>query len=439
VERTAITAVQQHLRVPDDVAGAVMKPESYVSQEDVVLPACRWLRSNLPVGRAEIDGWDPVWLVSRHVDMVAVARDQATFHNGDFPHLPSHATVEFYQQASRGTARSFDYPSYMDPPEHPKFRASVLPHFRPGSVRAHYEERARRFAREAVDELMERDGECDFVRDFAKAYPLRVILSVLGVDEHEAPRMLQLTREFFGINDPANLRDEFKDLPDAAARQWAAVIGELQDYFRDLRATRRAKPADDLISAINQCAIDGEPWPDRYADSFLAGVAPAGHDTTSSTVAGGMLGLIRFPEQLAKVKADPSLLPGLVEESLRYATPAKHFMRTAVADTRIDDVAVTAGDRVMMLFVSGNRDETVFADPDAFDIARHPNPHITFSQGPHICVGLHLAKLEMRVLWEELLPRIDSVELAGDIEFEQGNLVSGLKTLPIRFTPGVHR
>jgi cytochrome P450 len=411
-----------------------MRPESYVRQEQVVLPACAWLRANLPTGLAEIDGWDPVWLVSRHSDMVAVARDQAAFHNGDFPHLPSKATVEFYRQASRGTARSFDYPSYMDPPEHPKYRASVMPHFQPGSVRAHYEGRARAFAKDAVDELMARDGECDFVQDFAKAYPLRVILSVLGVDEQEAPRMLQLTREFFGINDPANLREEFRDLPDAAARQWAAVIAELQDHFRELRAARRAAPADDLISALNACTVDGEPWPDRYADSFLAGVAPAGHDTTSSTIAGGMLGLIRFPEQLAKVNADPGLIPGLVEESLRYATPAKHFMRTAVRDTELDGAEVRAGQQVMMLFVSGNRDERVFPNPDAFDVARRPNPHITFSHGPHICAGLHLARLEMRVLWEELLPRIGSVELTGEVEFEQGNLVSGLKSLPIRFT-----
>jgi cytochrome P450 len=321
----------------------------------------------------------------------------------------------------------------MDPPEHPKFRASVMEHLQPGTIRRQYEERVRRFAKEAVDELMALDGECDFVQDFAKAYPLRVILSVLGVNEQDAPRMLQLTREFFGINDPANLREEFKDLPDAAARQWAAVIGELQDYFRDLRAVRRAEPADDLISAINACTVDDEPWPDRYADSFLAGVAPAGHDTTSSTVAGGMLGLIRFPEQLARIKSDPKLISGLVEESLRYATPAKHFMRIAVEDAEIDGIEVKAGEQVMMLFVSGNRDESVFPDPDRFDVGRRPNPHITFSQGPHICAGLHLARLEMRVLWEELIPRITSVEFGGQIEFEQGNLVSGLRTLPIRF------
>ena len=428
-----MTNDRESLRVPNEIAKAVMHPESYVRLEEVVLPACAWLRENLPVGRAEIDGWDPVWLVARHADITAIARDQPAFHNGDFPHLPSHATVEFYEQASRGTARSFDYPSYMDPPEHPLYRASVMGHFQPASLRAHYEERVRTFAREAVDGLMELDGAVDFVQDFAIHYPLRVVLSVLGVDEHESPRMLQLTREFFGINDPANLRPEFRDLPDAAAQQWAAVIAELQDYFSELRATRRARPQDDLISVINACTVTGQPWPDRYADSFLAGVAPAGHDTTSATISGGMLGLIRFPDQLEKVRSDPKLIPGLVEESLRYATPAKHFMRQAVSDTAVAGVTIRAGERVMMLFVSGNRDERTFADPDTFDVTRRPNPHVSFSQGPHVCTGMHLARLEMRALWEELLPRIEHAELAGDFALQQGNLVSGLSTLPIRF------
>jgi alpha-terpineol hydroxylase len=428
-----MSATEQGLTVPDEIARAVMLPDSYAQLEEVVLPACAWLREHLPVGRAKIDGFPAVWLVARHGDQRDIASNQEVFHNGDFPHLPSEATIDFYRQKETGS-RSFDYPSYMDPPEHPKFRASVMDHFQPRSIREHYEERARAFAKEAVDGLMERDGEADFVQDFAIHYPLRVILSVLGVSESEAPRMLEHTREFFGFNDPANLREEFKGLPDAAARQYAATIKDLQDYFRDLREQRRAEPSDDLITVINALEVDGRPWPDTYADSFLAGVAPAGHDTTSSTVSGGMLGLIRFPEQLEKVKADQKLIPGLVEESLRYTTPAKHFMREAVADARVGDAEVKAGDFMMMLFVSGNRDERVFPDPDAFDVTRRPNPHLTFSHGPHICTGLHLARLEMRILWEELIPRLGTVELAGDIELERANLVSGLRTLPIRFT-----
>jgi alpha-terpineol hydroxylase len=429
-----VTTETQSLAMPDEIAQSIIWPESYVRLEEVVLPACAWLRENLPVGRASIDGWDPMWVFSHHAEMVEITRNQDVFHNGDFPHLPTQEYVKFYEQVA-SSSRSFDYPSFMDVPEHPKFRASVMPHFQPASVRKHYEVLARKLAKEAVDGLMEFDGECDFVNDFARAYPLRVILGVLGVDEEQIPKVLQLTREFFGLHDPANQRPEFRGLPDGPARQYATTVTELQEWFHELRAERQVSPADDLTTIINGLKVDGEPWPDSYADSFLAGVAPAGHDTTSSTVAGGMLGLIRFPEQLELVKREPKLIPGLVEESLRYTTPAKHFMREAVTDTVVRGVEVPAGERVMMLFTSGNRDERVFKDPEVFDITRRPNPHLAFSHGPHICTGLHLARLEMRMLWEELIPRIGTVELATDhLEWERANLVSGLTALPIRFT-----
>jgi cytochrome P450 len=239
----------------------------------------------------------------------------------------------------------------------------------------------------------------------------------------------------FGLHDPANLRPEYRGLPDGPARQYATTVNELQEWFQDLRAERAAAPANDLTTIINGLTVDGEPWPDSYANSFLAGVAPAGHDTTSSTVAGGMLGLIRFPDQLQLVKDNPKLIPGLVEESLRYTTPAKHFMREAVEDTLVRGVEVPAGERVMLLFTSGNRDQQVFKHPEVFDVTRKPNPHLAFSHGPHICTGLHLARLEMRILWEELLPRLGTVELTTDrLEWERANLVSGLTALPIRFT-----
>lgn len=429
-----MSLVEKKTAVPDDIARAVIHPESYRHLEEVVLPACRWLRNELPFGLATIEGWDPVWLAARHRDITAIARNQDVFHNGDFPHLPDSATVEFAREASGRTTRSFDYPSYMDLPEHAGFRKSVMPYFQPAVVRKNYEARFRQFAKESVDALMDFDGEADFVRDFATHYPLRVVLAMLGLDSDKADLMLKFTVDFFGIHDPANHREEFRGLPDAAARQYSAAIKDLLEYFSDLRRDRLASPTDDLVSWINSVRVDGEPWPAAHADSFLAGVAPAGHDTTSSTVSGGMLGLLRFPEQLQKVKEEPRLIAGLVEESLRYATPAKHFMRTAAQDTEVNGIPVAEGDRIMMLFVSGNRDEDVFPDPDNFDVTRRPNPHLSFSQGPHICTGMHVAKLEMKLLWEELLPRIKTIELAGEIELEQSNLVSGLKTLPIRFT-----
>ncbi|CAN5325471.1 cytochrome P450 [soil metagenome] len=427
-------SVVTELHVPDELASAVIRPENYPRLEEVVLPACRRLRDEIPFGIATVEGWDPVWLASRHADITAIAKNQQVFLNGDFPHLPSTATVEFAREVSGSTHRSFDYPSYMDAPEHVAFRTSVMPYFQPAKVREVYEARFRQFAKDSVDALMDHDGEADFVKDFSTYYPLRVVLGMLGLDVDKADLLLKFTIEFFGIHDPANQRPEFRGLPDAAARQYSAAIKDLLEYFSDLRKQRLATPTDDLVTWINSVRIDGEPWPDSHADSFLAGVAPAGHDTTSSTVAGGMLGMLRFPDQFQKVKENPALLSGLVEESLRYTTPAKHFMRVAAQDTEVNGIPVSEGERIMMLFVSGNRDERVFENPDTFDVTRRPNPHLSFSQGPHICTGMHVARLEMRILWEELLGRVKSIELAGDIAYEQSNLVSGLKTLPVRFT-----
>jgi cytochrome P450 len=410
-----------------------MLPESYARLEDVVLPAARWLRENLPLGRSDLEEYGPVWLLSKHGDQMAVARNQDLFYNGDFPHLQPKAGVEYSEDTASKEGRIFDYPSYFDPPEHGLYRNALGDYFQPAVVRRRFEELFRTAAKNAVDKLMALDGECDFVNDFAVEYPLRVIMAVLGSPAEDYDRLRKLTRDLFGNYDPEDRRPEFEGLPDAAARQWAATVADFKAYFKALREERRENPGDDLVSFISTRTVDGVPWSDTYADSFLAGVAPAGHDTTAATVAGGMLGLIRFPEQLEMVKADARLIPGLVDECLRYVTPTKHFMRDVMADTTIRGTPILKGDRVMMLFISGNRDEEVYPNPDAFDVTRRPNPHLSFSAGPHICVGMHIAKLEMRILWEELLPRLGTVELAGEPRLEQSNLVSGLKYLPVRF------
>jgi cytochrome P450 len=169
-------------------------------------------------------------------------------------------------------------------------------------------------------------------------------------------------------------------------------------------------------------------------DHLTLSIAIAGHDTTNSALAGGLMGLARFPDQLTLARSDPALIPGLVEESLRYATPAKHFMRNATRAVDFHGVRMAPLDRIMGLFVSGNRDEAVFPRADRFDITRRPNPHLSFSYGPHVCLGQNLAKLEMRILFEELLPRLKALELAGSPRLKVGNFVTGLKSLPVRFT-----
>jgi cytochrome P450 len=424
------------IMVPDDIAHAVIHPESYgIPLEELVIPAGEWLRENMPIGRAHVEGYDPVWLISKHADIQEVAKNNELFHNGDVnPLLNSQADDEFARSITGGTTRTLDSFSYMDPPEHTGYRGSLGDYFQPAVIRRKYEEMFRGLARELVDEVMQFDGEFDFVQDFAAHYPTRVTMAVLGVPREDHAKMLQLTAEFFGGADPDMQREEFRGLPDAASRQWHATVQEFYGFFQQLRDERRQDPRDDLTSYVNTLEAGGEPWPEHIRNGFLATVAPAGIDTTKSAIAGAIIAFTRFPDQFELVKRDPQLIPSLVEESIRWTTPTKNFMRNATRDTELRGVPIQAMDRLCMMLFSGNRDEEVFERPHEFDATRRPNRHLAFSYGPHVCLGQHIAKTEMRILFEELLPRLKAVKLTGEPEREQSNLVSNWRTLPVRFT-----
>jgi hypothetical protein len=211
------------------------------------------------------------------------------------------------------------------------------------------------------------------------------------------------------------------------------VVADFTAYFSAISADRRANPRQDLATLIANAVIDGQPISDLEATGYYIIVATAGHDTTSSSVAGGMWALAQDPALLARIQADPSLIPGLVDESIRWTTPVKTFMRSATEDTEIGGRSVAKGDWMMLCYASGNRDEAVFEAPFEFCPDRKPNRHLAFGYGAHLCLGQHLAKMEMRILWEELLPQLKSVELDGEPKLTQSWFVNGLKTLPIRF------
>jgi cytochrome P450 len=428
---------QEVPEVPDDVARAVVLPESYTDPENAVLPAYKWLRENVPVGVARLEGYDHIWLITKYHDIAAVSKDTDRFHHADFnPILQPMAGDEFTRSINNGSVRAFEGGVYWDPPEHTVQRGAVADWFKPANVRQ-FEGKYRAIAKEHVARLMEFDGECDFVRDFATHYPLAVIAALLGVPPEDEPKLLKMTQDYFGGQDPELQMSQLRDpelARSAAARQWTAAVHAFYDYFAPFKEERRKCPANDLISAVVTGRIDGQPIPEMVQNGWLTATGAAGHDTTSSTIAGGMLGLIRFPEQFQLAKSDPSLIAGLVDESLRYATPAKHFMYNTTVDTELRGVEIPAMQRLMLLYEAGNRDPEVFADPDDFDITRRPNRHLSFGQGPHTCIGMHISRLEMRVLWEELLPRLESVELVGEPDYVQSNFVTGLKRLPIRFT-----
>jgi cytochrome P450 len=211
------------------------------------------------------------------------------------------------------------------------------------------------------------------------------------------------------------------------------VITDFFDYFRRLSEEKRNNPKDDLATLIANSRIDGNPISDLEAMSYYIIVATAGHDTTSSSTAGAMWALAENPAELRKLKADLSLIPGLVDESIRWTTPVKTFMRTVTEDTEFAGRRFAKNDWLMLCYASGNRDEAVFDAPDTFRIDRKPNRHLAFGYGAHLCLGQHLAKMEMRILWEELIPRLESIELAGTPAMSEAVFVNGPKRLPIRF------
>jgi cytochrome P450 len=333
--------------------------------------------------------------------------------------------------------RILDALPYIDPPEHTAAKNMAFNYFKPPSVKK-LEDQIRELARESIDQLKQLSarGDIDLLDDWALGFPLHVIMTLLGVPPEDEPRMMALTQEFFGTADPEHQREDVEALsPEAMAQQFAATIQDYFAYFDTLAEDRRANPRDDLATVVACAKLpDGEYWPKSFVYGWYTAIFTAGHDTTSATLAGTLKALAEHPDVLARVKADLSLVPDLIQEGLRYVAPVKHFMRVALKDHTLRGQTIKAGDRVMPLFQSGCRDEEVFDHPDEFDIDRKPNNHLAFGFGAHTCVGQHLAKQELKVMFEELLPRLESIEVTGLGSVTQTNFVGGLKHLPAKVT-----
>lgn len=428
----ADTATRSDHRIPDDLAAAIISPKSY-ADESFIYPVLKQVRNTTPVGQAFVPGYDPIWVITKHADLIAVEKNAKLFHSGDEnPILNDQANDAFIRSMNGGTIRSLSSLTFMDPPEHGMYRNLTSNWFFPNRI-ATLTDQIREIAKASVQNLLSFDGECDFVKDFALLYPLRVVMTLIGVPPEDEPRMLKLTQEFFGTQDPEEQREGLEMDPLVAAKQWKAAIDDLYGYFRKLSEARRIDPRDDVISLIANAKINGEYVPDAEANGYYVALATAGHDTTSSTSAGGMLGMIKFPEQFELLKNNPGLSGAFVEEAVRWNCPVKHFMRSATEDTELRGVKIRKGERLFLSYPSANRDEDIFFSPDDFVIDRKPNRQVAFGFGPHMCLGQHLARLEIRILFEELMPHLKSVELAGEPKFVQTNFVGGLKSLPIRF------
>ncbi|MCB1667187.1 MAG: cytochrome P450 [Pseudomonadales bacterium] len=418
--------------VPEEIARTVISGKSYAN-DDVIYPAFKWLRENVPLGKGHVDGYDPIWFVTKYDDVMAISRDTDTFKNGVHNVLlQTQESDVFMRKINDGKIRSLNSLAFMDQPEHGTYRDITGKWFMPPRIRQ-FESKIRDIARESVAEMVSLGGECDFVKDIALYYPLRVIMELLGVPREDEELMLKLTQEMFAGEDPDERRQGIEEGPDAAARAWHAAMMDFYDYFRDLSRERRKNPKDDLISLIANYKIDGKYIDEPHEFDYYIAVATAGHDTTSSTSSGGMLGLMTFPEQFQLLKSDPSLVNKFIGESLRWTTPIKHFMRSAVREVEIRGQVIKENDRLMLCYPSANRDEAVFADPDQFLINRYPNQHLAFGNGAHMCLGQHLARLDLRIFFEELIPVLDSIEMSAPPTFVEATFASGPKSMPMRY------
>lgn len=418
----------------DTLDDAIVNPEVVADEAEIHALYAR-LRAEDPVHWTQPTGFRPFWSVTRHADITTVSKANDRFINSQRTYL-SPIEAEAWIRSMTGDTHLFRTLVDLDDPEHMKLRRLTHDWFLPPNLRQ-LETKIAEIAKDHVDRMAAMGGECDFVNEVALWYPLRVIMHLLGVPPEDEPRMLRMTQEIFGAGDPDVVaRSQHLNKTPLGSEQQVDLLALAQEffaYFGAITADRRANPRDDLSTVIANGTIDGAPINELQAMSYYVIVATAGHDTTSSTASGGLLQLIRNPGELAKLKADMSLLPSAVEEMIRWVTPVKHFMRTATEDCELGGKAIKAGDGLALFYWSGNRDEGVFDDPFAFRVDRKPNPHIAFGHGVHLCLGLHLARMEIRALFAELLPRLESIELAGEPKNSRANFVSGLKTLPVRY------
>ena len=409
----------------DDAAKVLADPTAYA--DDARLHAAlTHLRANNPVAWVDNPPYRPFWAITKHADIMAIERANDLFLSEPRP-LLAPAEADDFAKAQLDAGTGLRTLIHMDDPHHRKVRAIGADWFRPKAMRD-LKVQVDRLAKRYVDRLREIGPECDFVTEIAVNFPLYVIMSLLGLPEDDFPRMHMLTQEMFGGDD-----EEYNKRGKSPEEQLTILL-DFFTYFSELTASRREHPTEDLASAIANGRVDGEPLSDVDTASYYVIVASAGHDTTKDAISGGLLALIENPSELERLRQNMDLMPTAVEEMVRWATPVKEFMRTAAEDTTVRGVPIAKGESVYLAYVSGNRDEEVFDDPFRFDVSRDPNKHVAFGYGVHFCLGAALARMEMNSLYSELIPRLESIELAGEPELAATTFVGGLKHLPIRYS-----
>lgn len=407
-------------------AARIALPATYANPVEVDEILTR-VRAEEPVIKIHPEGVRPLWLITKADDVKFVETHPDIFLAGPRTAIQ----LEVHEQKN---IQLFGRPQgpmatlvEMDGDHHRSRRLLTQSWFGPNRIKSQIGV-VEQIASSYIEKMATLQPECDFVTDIAFLYPLRVINAIMGLPEEVDPIFLKLTQQNFGAADE-DVADSSADI----AERLGQTFMEFQAVFEPLIADRRANPVNDLASVLANAEIDGERLPEAEIMGYFLIVATAGHDTTSATTAGGLLALLQHPEQLAKLKQNPDLIPNAVEEFFRWVAPVKNFVRTASRDVEIGGKTIPKGDDVAVMFASACRDETKYEDPFEFRVDRKPNPHLSFGTGPHLCLGMYLARMEIAAFFRMLLPRLDEIELAGDPAFLQSAFVTGLKSLPIKF------
>lgn len=400
----------------------IFSPEAYLDEAEMAR-RCKELRAKGPVLWIEQEPYRPFWAVLSRDAIMQVEKDSKTWLAAPrqtlIPRDIEDAIIAQWGVRTGPVRTLLD----MDGKEHRDHRALTQTWFNSGFLDT-LRDRMAVLAREYVDRLAALGGECDFIEEIAVPYPLLMITTILGLPDSDTALVLRLTQELFGAQDPDRQR---------SGNYGQDVAMEFFAYLGGVVAERRREPRDDLMSVVANATLDGQPLTDIDTLSYGMLLAAAGHDTTSSSVGVGMMQLALNPGEFAKLKADPALVPSAAQEMFRWATPVRHFLRTAAVDTELAGQAIKAGESVCLMYLSGNRDEAAFPDAGAFHVDRSPNRHVGFGYGAHHCLGRILAEMEVEALFREIAARVDHVELSGPVEWVKTNHTGGLKRLPIRY------
>jgi len=394
----------------------VMTPEHY-EHNGYPHAEWTWLRRHAPVFWYERPNVDPFWTITKHADIIEIGKQPDVFLNA--PRLA--VFTRDLPPPPEGAARHL---LNMDPPDHARYRRVTSGWFTPRAIRG-MDDKVERVTRAVLDEAATKTSG-DFVRDISARITIAVIAEMLGVPRRDWDLLFRWTNEIIAPQDP-----EFQRGSAHETLMQARI--EVFTYFQELVNERRARPTDDIVSVVANGEVNGEPLPPVELLSYYFLLVVAGNETTRNAMTGGMLAFLENPAEWQKLQRDPGLVDEAVEEIVRWTTPVIQFSRTATRDYPLRDKVIRTGESVCLFYPSGNRDEEIFDEPFAFRIDRQPNPHIAFGMGEHVCLGAHLARLELHHAFAQLRMRLESCELTGPVDRVRSSFVGGIKRAPMRW------